>query len=267
MSRNPAGRCPRGAPVPPNQRPARAPPIGGHLVRRLALVAGTALALLATSACTGEDGEQESANVIAPGAPGESSSPATSDQIAALAEEQGHNEADVTYLVLMIEHHAQALEMTDLVPERYEREGIERIADRISAAQGPEITAMESWLEENVFGPARENPAHQNFCGLEGEGTHHGGEGDVPRCELEVDHADMPGMASEEELERLAAAQGEEFDRLFVELMTIHHEGAVTMAEEVLADGKDQTVMRMANDVIAEQNADIARMEQILLEE
>jgi uncharacterized protein (DUF305 family) len=235
-------------------------------VRRLVLAAGTALALLGASACAdaGDGQERESANVIAPGAPGESSSPATADQIAALAEEQGHNEADVTYLVKMIEHHSQALEMTDLVPERREREDIELIADRIADAQGPEITAMESWLEENVFGPARENPAHQNFCGLEGDGTHHGEGGDVPTCELEVDHEDMPGMASEEELERLAAAEGDEFDRLFVELMTTHHEGAVTMAEDVLSEGRDQTVMRMANDVIAEQNTEIARMEQAL---
>ncbi|WP_017574072.1 DUF305 domain-containing protein [Nocardiopsis halotolerans] len=233
-------------------------------MRRLVLAAGTALVMLGVSACTGDDGVQESANVIAPGAPGESSSPATSEQIAALAEEQGHNEADVTYLVEMIAHHSQALEMTELVPERHQREEIELIAERISAAQGPEITAMESWLEENVFGPARENPAHQNFCGLEGDGTHHGGDGDEPACELEVDHDDMPGMASEEEMEQLAAAEGDAFDWLFVELMATHHEGGITMAEDVLAEGRDQTVMRMANDVIAEQRADIARMEQIL---
>ncbi|MEU0493446.1 DUF305 domain-containing protein [Nocardiopsis sp. NPDC006139] len=233
-------------------------------MRRLVLAAGTALVLLGTSACTGEDEQpQESANVIAPGAPGESSSPATADQIAALAEEQGHNEADVVYLVKMIEHHAQALEMTDLVPERHRREGIGGIAERISAAQGPEITAMESWLETNVFGPARENPAHQNFCGLEGDGDHHGG-GEVPACDLQVDHEDMPGMVSEEDMGRLEAADGDEFDRLFVELMTAHHRGAVTMAEEVLENGKDQTVMRMANDLIAEQNTEIERMEAVL---
>jgi uncharacterized protein (DUF305 family) len=236
-------------------------------VRRLALAAGTALVLLGASACTGDEEPEPSANVIAPGAPGESASPATAEQIAALAEEQGHNEADVNYLVLMIEHHRQALEMTDLVEGRYEREGIERIADRISAAQDPEITAMESWLEENVFGPARENEAHQNFCGLEGDGTHHDESGDVPTCQLEVDHDDMPGMASEEELEELAAAEGDEFDQLFVELMTAHHQGAVTMAEDVLAEGKDQTVLRMANDVIAEQSAEINRMAEVIEEE
>ncbi|WP_116247201.1 DUF305 domain-containing protein [Nocardiopsis sp. FIRDI 009] len=235
-------------------------------MRRLALAAGTALTLLGVSACT-DDG-QGSANVIAPGAPGESSSPATSDQIAALAEEQGHNAADVNYLVLMIEHHRQALEMTDLVPDRHQRDGIDSIADRIAAAQGPEITAMESWLEENVLGPARDNPAYRNFCGLEGDGSHHGGgDEDLPGCDLEVDHDDMPGMASDEEMARLAAAEGDEFDRLFVELMTTHHEGAIIMAEDLLAEGHDRTVIRMANDVIAEQTADIERMEQILQED
>ena len=233
-------------------------------MRRLTLAAGTALVLLVASACDTDDEGQESANVIAPGAPGESSTPATAEQIAALAEEQGHNEADVTYLVMMIEHHSQALEMTDLVEDRHEREGIERIADRIFAAQGPEISAMESRLEEHVFGPARDNPAHQNFCGLEGDGGHHSKDEDVPLCDLEVDHEDMQGMVSEQDMERLAQARGDDFDRLFVELMTAHHEGAVAMAVDVLAEGKDQTVARMANDLIAEQNTEISRMEAVL---
>lgn len=235
-------------------------------MRRLALAAGTALALLAAQACGADDG-QESANVIAPGAPGESSTPATAEEIAAVAEEQGHNEADVTYLVMMIEHHSQALEMTDLVPDRHQRDGVERIADRIAAAQDPEISAMESWLEENVFGPARDNPAHQNFCGLEGEGGHHPEGEDVPLCDLEVDHDDMQGMVSQEDMQRLTDAEGDEFDHLFVELMTAHHEGAVAMAVDVLSEGEDQTVMRMANDLIAEQNTEIARMESLLEDE
>lgn len=232
-------------------------------MRRLALAAGTALALLGVSACTGDD-DQEAANVIAPGAPGASSSPASEEQIAALAAEQGHNEADVSYLVMMIEHHNQAIEMTDLVTDRYERDEIERISDRISAAQGPEITAMESWLEENVFAPARENPAHQNFCGLEGDGSHHHDDEDFVECVLEVDHDDMEGMISDEDMERLTEAEGDAFDRLFVELMTTHHEGAITMAEEVMAEGTDRIVLDMANDLIAEQNTEIVRMERII---
>ncbi|WP_017612473.1 DUF305 domain-containing protein [Nocardiopsis salina] len=232
-------------------------------MRRLALATGSAFVLLAATACT-DDTDQESANVIAPGEPGASSSPATQEQIAALAEEQGHNEADVEYLVMMIEHHAQALEMTDLAPDRHERDGIERIADRISAAQEPEITAMESWLEDNVFAPARENPAHQNFCGLEGDGEHHAEGEDVAECVLDVDHDNMEGMVSEEDLERLETSDGDDFDQLFVELMSEHHRGAVTMAEDVMADGSDRQVQEMANDLIAEQNTEISRMERIL---
>lgn len=234
-------------------------------MRRLALATGSALVLLTATACTDDTG-QESANVIAPGAPGDAPTAATQEQIAALAEEQGHSEADVEYLVMMIEHHEQALEMTDLAPERYELEGIERIADRIAAAQGPEITAMENWLEENVFTPARENPAHQNFCGLGGEGGHHAEDGDVTECVLDVDHEDMEGMASQEELERLEGSEGEDFDRLFVELMSEHHRGGVAMAEDVMVDGSDHQVLRMANDLIAEQNTEIDRMERILEE-
>lgn len=229
-------------------------------MRRLTLATGSALVLLAATACT-DDADQESANVIAPGAPGESSTPATQEQIADLAEEQGHNKADVDYLVMRIEHHEQALVMTDLAPERYEHEDI----DRIAAAQGPEITAMESWLEENVFAPARENPAHQNFCGLgEEDDHHHSGSEDIAECVLHVDHDDMEGMASEEELERLEASEDDEFDQLFVGLMSEHHRGAVTMAEDVMADGSDRQVLKMANDLIAEQNTEIARMERIL---
>ena len=241
-------------------------------MRRLALATGSALVLLTAAACT-DDAEQEEANVVAPGAPGESSTPATQEELAALAEEQGHNEADVDYLVMMIEHHSQALEITDLVAERHEREGIEGIADRIAAAQEPEITAMESWLEENVLAPARENPAHQNFCGLDGEGGegdeggHHSEDGDVAECVLDADHDEMEGMVSDEDLERLEAAEGEEFDELFVELMSEHHRGAVSMAEDVMADGSDQQVLEMANDLIAEQNTEISRMERILDEE
>lgn len=247
----------------PGGTEAPTPTLEDHLVRRLVLAAGAALALVGTSACTGDEGEDE-ANVIAPGAPGESASPATAEEIAALGEEQGHNEADVTYLVMMIEHHTQALEMTELVEDRYDRDDINRIAERITAAQEPEITAMESWLEEHVFEPARESSAHQNFCGLEGDGSHHDEDADLPECDLDVDHDEMEGMVSDEDMDRLSGAESDEFDRLFVELMTEHHEGAVTMAEDVMDQGKDQLVLEMANELIAEQNTEIARMEQIL---
>ncbi|GAA3747137.1 uncharacterized protein (DUF305 family) [Spinactinospora alkalitolerans] len=227
-------------------------------------MAGAALLALGATACGG--GEQEQAGddipVLAPGAPGESASPATDEQLAAVEESLTHNEADFEYVSRMVAHHEQALEMTDLVPDRAEREEIGKIADRIAAAQDPEIEVMEEWLEANVYGPARENSAHRNYCGLDGgEGHDHGGD-----C-VEVDHSDMPGMASDAQMADLEAAEGEEFDELFVELMVTHHQGAVTMAEEELLDGRHQVVLEMANDVIAEQSVEIGRMREVLGED
>ncbi|MFC7330011.1 DUF305 domain-containing protein [Marinactinospora rubrisoli] len=222
---------------------------------RWLVAAGVAVLLAGAAGCA--QSESESADgppVLAPGAPGESASPATEEQLAAATASMRHNEADVEYVLKMIEHHNQALEMTELVPDRVDSGDIELIAERITTAQGPEIEVMESWLETNVFGPARENPNHQNYCGLQDEESHHGGD-----C-VPVDHSDMPGMATEEQLAELEAAEGAEFDELFVELMTTHHEGAITMAEEVIAEGENVTVNQLASDVLSEQRVEIERM-------
>lgn len=71
-------------------------------------------------------------------------------------------------------------------------------------------------------------------------------------------------MASEEELELLESAEDDNFDQLFVELMSEHHRGAVSMAEDLMADGSDRQVLKMANDLSAEQNTEIARLQRIL---
>lgn len=74
------------------------------------------------------------------------------------------------------------------------------------------------------------------------------------------DHSAMPGMATDAQIGRLRAAQGKAFDRLFLELMITHHQGAVTMATEALADGNNVLVEEMANDVVAQQTVEIDRM-------
>ncbi|WP_017541502.1 DUF305 domain-containing protein [Nocardiopsis halophila] len=238
---------------------------------RRTLTLGAALLLAAATACSGGASGDEP-DVLMPGGPGESASPASQEQIDAANQEITHNEADVVYLLKMIEHHKQALDMTAMAPERVENEDVEKIADRIEDAQGPEIEAMEAWLETNVYGPAEGNPNYADSCGLtqwrEGDdgvegGGHHGG-GGLEACPIEIDHTDMPGMLTQDQLDDLEASDGAEFDALFVELMTEHHEGAIEMAEDVTVDGKDTDVLRMANDVIAEQQADIARMEEAL---
>jgi len=162
----------------------------------------------------------------------------------------GANEADVRFMRGMIGHHAQALEMTDLVPTRAARADIRLMAERIAVSQHDEIAAMERWLRSR--GEAVESAdAHQHH------GAAGGGHAGMPG---------MPGMATPDEMARLAASTGAEFDRLFLELMIRHHEGALVMVAALLASpggGQDAEVYQLASDVEADQRAEIARMQRL----
>ncbi|MGN9785198.1 DUF305 domain-containing protein [Nonomuraea sp. ZG12] len=145
--------------------------------------------------------------------------------------------ADVRFAEGMIPHHRQALEMTALVPNRSTRPAIRAIADQIALTQQPEITIMSNWL---------------TALGRPVPGGHtHGGD---------RDGGDGYGMATEAQLRALRAARGAAFDRMFLELMIRHHEGAVRMAGEQLAGGRDQRMRLMARDVYAGQSIEITRM-------
>ena len=189
--------------------------------------------------CTSQSGDQPP--IIVPQGPGE--------QARTMAPEEfgtdrwvAPSEADLKYVARMIVHHKQALDMTALAPERAQHETVRGLASRIHDTQGPEIAAMEQWQRQY----AENAPAHG-----------HGGE--LP----EVDHGSMPGMATDEQMAALAAARGADFDRLFLQLMIAHHEGAVQMAVEVLSSGIDVRVEEMANDVSASQTDEINRMKAI----
>ncbi|MFD9908876.1 DUF305 domain-containing protein, partial [Streptomyces sp. NPDC059063] len=155
------------------------------------------------------------------------------------------NSADFAYVEKMIPHHAQALEMTRLVPKRAKSPKVKRLADRITAAQKPEIGAMERWLK--TYGKKGGKGGKGAATGQPGHGGHH-------------DHAGMPGMATAAQLKQLRAAKGKAFDELFLKLMITHHSGAVTMATDALSEGNNLLVEEMANDVVAQQTAEINRM-------
>jgi uncharacterized protein (DUF305 family) len=142
----------------------------------------------------------------------------------------------------MIGHHAQAIEMTDLLATRTQREDMRKLAQRIDVSQTDEIRMMQEWLKQR--GEALPDPhAH-----------HHGG-------------TLMPGMLSAQEMSRLADAKGEEFDRLFLEFMIKHHEGALVMVQELLATpgaGQEPEIFAFANDVDADQRMEIDRMRAML---
>ncbi|MEU7702622.1 DUF305 domain-containing protein [Streptomyces sp. NPDC039028] len=206
--------------------------------RAVVAVALSAVAVLALTAC--ESGSDKGApeagksagTVVAPGRPGEPARRISPEEAARLLPDESPNGADFTYAQMMIVHHRQALTMTALAPERAGSRQVKKVAERIAAAQKPEIGAMEGWLKNN--GGPREQAGH--------------------------DHHTMPGMATEAQLKQLGAAKGKAFDELFLKLMITHHEGAVTMAAEVLSEGNNVLVEEMANDVIAQQTAEIGRM-------
>ncbi|MFI8997546.1 DUF305 domain-containing protein [Streptomyces sp. NPDC053542] len=213
------------------------------------IVAAVAVAVLGLSGCEAGGGRDDAAagdagqQVIAPGKPGEPARTLSPGEARKEVGDDSPNSADFSYVRMMIEHHGQALVMTGLADKHAESATVRRIADRIDAAQRPEIDAMKGWLTTHG-GPREQHGKHGH--------EDHGDQG--------VDHAAMPGMATDAQLDRLRAARGERFDALFLKLMITHHQGAVTMATDVLSDGNNVSVEEMATDVIAQQTAEIDRM-------
>lgn len=198
----------------------------------LVLTVSSALALTGCDGGSGNDAATAAPSVIAPGAPGERATTLSAEEAAKARPDDTPNAADLTYVTNMIAHHQQALAMTALADSYASDKRVRGLAGRIDAAQGPEIESMEAWLKTN------------------GEGAHAPGH----------DHAAMPGMATAAQLAALREARGAEFDRQFLSLMITHHRGAVTMATDVLTQGRNVQVGEWANEVIAQQSAEIARM-------
>jgi uncharacterized protein (DUF305 family) len=180
--------------------------------------------------------------LVQPGAPGSPSRLVTAAEAAA-APGASFSEADVRFMQGMIVHHAQALEMSALVPSRSDADEIRLLARRIEISQADEIRSMRRWLEVR---------------GADAPGGH---------AHHEHAPAGMHGMASADEMRRLEQARGAAFDRLFLELMIAHHEGALVMVEDLLsAEGaaQDPEVFAFASDVEADQQMEIARMRRML---
>ncbi|MGN9758695.1 DUF305 domain-containing protein [Streptomyces sp. SD31] len=184
--------------------------------------------------------QESGPSVIVPGKPGEANRKMSAEEAARQrAEDDSPNSADVAYARMMVEHHIQALAMTELAPDRAESAKVKALAERIAAAQGPEITAMKGWLKKH----GKSEKADQS------DGH---------------DHASMPGMATEAQLAKLRAARGKAFDQLFLTLMITHHDGAITMATDVKGQGNNIQIEEMADEVVAQQTSEITRMRDML---
>ncbi|MGH3309898.1 MAG: DUF305 domain-containing protein [Streptomyces sp.] len=208
-------------------------------VRRPIAASVLAVAALALGGCQSAPDPAAKADdgpsVVAPGKPGEAAETLSAKEAKKALSDDSPNSADTEYVQGMIHHHRQALVMTDLAKKHATSRPVRSIAARIAAAQGPEIQAMEGWLKSN----------------------------DVPKGH--AGHSGpMPGMATEAQLEELKEARNRPFDTKFLKLMITHHQGAVTMASEVLSGGNNVTVEEMAGEVVAQQTSEINRMRKML---
>ncbi|MGH3640386.1 MAG: DUF305 domain-containing protein [Mycobacterium sp.] len=152
------------------------------------------------------------------------------------------NAADVAFATDMIPHHQQAVAMAALVPDRSTDPAVIKLASEISAAQGPEIETMKAFL---VQWSAGEDASHEG----------HGGA---------MEGMQMPGMVDDVTMTKLASLNGVEFDRLFLQSMIGHHEGAISMANTEIADGVNADAKALAKQIVTAQQAEIGQMKQML---
>jgi uncharacterized protein (DUF305 family) len=165
-----------------------------------------------------------------------------------------YTEADVRFMSEMIGHHAQAIRMARWAPTHGASPAVVRLSERIVNAQADEIALMQQWLRDRRRPVPEPDTTGAAMAAMAAGGHEH--------------HMLMPGMLTEEQLRRLGAARGQEFDRLFLTFMIQHHRGAVSMVKTLFAShgaGQDVTVFKFASDVNVDQTTEIDRMLQMLL--
>ena len=209
-----------------------------YLLRLLQRAFAGALLLGMATAATAQ------APIVQPGAPGESARELTAEEATDIAV-TSHSPDDVRFMQDMIPHHNQAVQMAELVEDRTNRPEVVDAAGRITLSQQDEMEFMEQWLSdrgEQVPDPTDHDAMHTSHR--------------------------MAGMATPEQMTELAASEGTDFDRMFLQLMITHHEGAVTMVEELLeqpGSAYDPMLFEFANDVTNDQTAEIERMHALLI--
>lgn len=192
----------------------------------VALAAAVALASCGTSSSAGRDSTGMGGS--SSGAPAASGTPAAGDK----------NEADTLFATMMIPHHAQAIAMADLAVKQATDTKVKALAARIKGAQGPEIARMSGWLT----GWGAPVPGTAGGSGMSGMG------------------GDTGGMMSTQQMTDLGAAKGPAFDRMWLQMMVQHHQGAVVMAKTELTEGANPEAKQLAQAIIDSQSKEIAEM-------
>jgi uncharacterized protein (DUF305 family) len=152
----------------------------------------------------------------------------------------------------MIPHHQQAIDMAEIATDRAQRAEVKSLAEQIRAAQGPEITELTAFLtawgaEVPTTGAMSGGMGGMNQSGMTG-----------------MNGADMPGMMTDAQMQELRNATGSRFDTMFLQMMIEHHRGAVTDAQREVDEGSNPQATQLAAKIVADQNAEIARMQNLL---
>lgn len=153
----------------------------------------------------------------------------------------GNNADDVTFAQGMVPHHQQALDMAKLVPSRSTNPKVLDLAKKIEGAQDPEIKTMNEWLK--AWGA----PASTSMPGMDHSG-----------------HGSGSGMMSDADMKMLEQAKGAAFDKMWLEMMIKHHEGAVAMAQTELQKGSNADAKKLAQEIIDAQQKEITEMQGLL---
>ena len=182
--------------------------------------------------------------IVQPGAPGEASHVISAAKASDLSKIE-YTGADIKFMQGMIGHHGQAIEMVGLVNSRTRRDDMKKLALRIELSQDDEIKMMQRWLSARGQQVPSPQAMHMHGATL------------------------MPGMLTDDEMRQLSQANGDDFDRLFLEGMIKHHSGALTMVHDLFAApgaGQDSEIFAFASDVDADQRMEIDRMAAMLKE-
>ncbi len=226
-------------------------------LRGASLAAALVLAAPVAGCTAGADDADEqavppSSVVVQPGRPGEVNETIAPEDYEAPDRSPEWNQADVDYVTDMIWHHLQALEMSQLAPDRAQDPAVRSLASRIFDVQGSEIHGLAAWLQE------RDLPVPVVIEQGDGSGPRlpDGGHGH--------DAGSMPGMLSAAQMTELEKASGPEFDELYLTGMIQHHQGAVDMSTTVMVEGVDARTNELAHDIGAGQQAEIGRLQELL---
>ena len=212
----------------------------------LALASALALAGCGTS---GEEtaGEAPEATTSAAAGAGSTDTATAAPSTSAEAVTEEHNDADTMFAQMVIPHHQQAVQMSEVMLAKDDLDpDVEELANKVVAAQGPEIDQLKNMLE--TWG----EPTSMESGGM--EGMDHGSDSG----------AGMEGMMTEEQMQELEAAEGAEAAEMYLTMMTAHHRGAIDMAQEQVAEGQNPQAIEMAQKVIEDQEAEIQEMDRLL---